>query len=171
MAKKQHSKHKHGKPGRRNAAPVIVTPAPRRRSYRPRRAPPPDMGTTFASAAGGGGGALLGGYLANRGWDPEMVALAMAVGGGVGAYTLDGNWRIAANGLAAAGAGQLALALMAERELKKPDKDAPETPDKAPPRKPANARASGLDRAFNRVRDRLGGLYDDDSDRFYDDAA
>ena len=42
-------------------------------------------------------GMLLGGFLAGRGWDPEMVALAMTVGGGVGAYTLDGPWRIAAN--------------------------------------------------------------------------
>ncbi len=78
----------------------------------------PDMKTTFAALAGGGGGALLGGLLANRGWNPEMVALAMTVGGGVGAYTLGGNWRIAANGLAAAGAGQLALALLARQAEK-----------------------------------------------------
>ena len=129
------------------------------------------MATTFASAAGGGGGALLGGYLANRGWDPEMVALAMTVGGGVGAYTLDGNWRVAANGLAAAGAGQLALSLLAEREAKKAEKEATEGAKKGAAKKPANARASGLDRAFNRVRERLGDLYDDEPARFVDDAA
>jgi hypothetical protein len=159
MKRKQH----------RNAGPAAASSPTPRRTYRPRRAPPPDMSTTFASAAGGGGGALLGGFLAGRGWDPEMVALAMTVGGGVGAYTLDGPWRIAANGLAAAGAGQLALSLMAEHEAKK----AGGTADAKPPaKKPANARVSGLDRAFNRVRERVQGVYeDDDDDRFVDDAA
>jgi hypothetical protein len=159
MAKKKKHKKKY-----RNVGGAPASPAPRR-TYRPRRGPPPDMNTTFASAAGGGGGALLGGFLAGRGWDPEMVALAMTVGGGVGAYTLDGPWRVAANGLAAAGAGQLALSLMAEREAKKAEKDGDAK------KKPANARVSGLDRAFNRVRERVQGVYDDDDDdRFLDDA-
>jgi hypothetical protein len=160
MAKKKHKKKY------RNAGAAAASTAPRR-AYRPRRGPPPDMSTTFASAAGGGGGALLGGFLANRGWDPEMVALAMTVGGGVGAYTLDGPWRVAANGLAAAGAGQLALSLMAEREAKKAAEE-----KEGEKKKPANARISGLDRAFNRVRERVQGVYDDDDDdRFADDAA
>jgi hypothetical protein len=162
MAKKMKKRRAH-----RNAGPVAASPAPRR-SYRPRRASPPDMNMTIASAAGGGGGALLGGFLANRGWDPEMVALAMTVGGGVGAYTLDGPWRVAANGLAAAGAGQLALSLMADREARKAEKEKEAEPEK---KKPSNARSSGLDLAFNRVRERVQGLYDDDDDeRFVDDA-
>jgi hypothetical protein len=165
MAKKKMKKHRKKY---RNAGATPAS-APPRRTYRPRRGPAPDMSMTFASAAGGGGGALLGGFLANRGWDPEMVALAMTVGGGVGAYTLDGPWRIAANGLAAAGAGQLALSVMAEREAKKVDKDKDAG---AKPKKPSNASFSGLDRAFNRVRERVQGVYEDDEeDRFIDDAA
>ena len=98
-------KHKQmPKPKRRNAAPVASSP--RRRAIR--RAPPPDLYTTLASVAGGGGGAVLGGFLAREDvMEPETVGLAMTVGGAVAAYTLEGNMRVAANGIAAAGAGQL----------------------------------------------------------------
>ena len=142
---------------RRNAA------TPRRSTRRRATAPAPDLSNTIASVAGGGGGAVVGGLLANRGWDPAMVALAMTVGGGVGAYTLDGGLRIAANGLAAAGAGQLALALLANQA----DNDAP-APSAAKP-KPSNAGdlpPGAIESAFERARRRLS--MDDDFDRFDD---
>ncbi len=107
--KKTTRKHSHR---RRNAAPTPPRSAPRRSRFLPPLPDPPDWKTTLASAVGGGGGALLGGVLANRGWDPQMVGIAMTTGGVVGALTLPGPWRVAANGVAAAGAGQLAIATM-----------------------------------------------------------
>ncbi|MBA3458422.1 MAG: hypothetical protein H0T46_00555 [Deltaproteobacteria bacterium] len=105
-------KKKTRKHARRNAAPPAPRPAPRTRRFLPPIPDPPDWKTTLASAVGGGGSALVGGFLANRGWDPQMVGIAMTTGGVVGALTLPGPWRVAANGVAAAGAGQLALATM-----------------------------------------------------------
>ena len=85
---------------------------------------PPEWKTTVASALGGGGSALVGGWLDNRGWDPQMVGIAMTTGGVVGALALPGPWRVAANGVAAAGAGQLALATMHKQAVDKAIKDA-----------------------------------------------
>jgi hypothetical protein len=144
------------------------------RRRRLKRADPPDLNTTLASIIGGGGGALLGGVAANRGWDPAMVALAMTVGGGVGAYTLDGNLRVAANGLAAAGAGQLALALLAKSAEPKEEDSTAKKPAKknsasAQPQ-PANAGglpAGSIESAFERARHRLA-VEDDDRDRYFD---
>ncbi len=96
----------------------------------------PGMENTLAAVLGGGGGALLGGLLVRWGVSPEMSALAMTVGGGVAAYTMSGTLRTAASGLAAAGAGQLALALLAKEASKEAEKVAA-TP--APRLKPANA--------------------------------
>jgi len=153
---------------RRNAN----TTTPRRR--RITKAPPPDLNTTLASVIGGGGGALLGGVAANRGWDPAMVALAMTVGGGVGAYTLDGNLRVAANGLAAAGAGQLALALLAKSADTKDEAAGTSKPAKknsvSTQPQPANAGglpAGSIESAFERARHRLA-VEDDDRDRYID---
>jgi len=153
---------------RRNAG----TPTPRRR--RLTKAPPPDLNTTLASVIGGGGGALLGGVAANRGWDPTMLALAMTVGGGVGAYTLDGNLRVAANGLAAAGAGQLALSLLAKSADPKDDASGASKPAKknSVSAQPQPANAGGLppgsiESAFERARHRLA-VEDDDRDRYID---
>ena len=110
---------------RRNAAPSAPRPATRRRRIPlPPIPDPPDWKTTAASVIGGGGSALLGGYLANRGWDSQMVGLAMTTGGAVGAFALPGPWRVAANGVAAAGAGQLALATMHKTAVNKAVKDA-----------------------------------------------
>jgi hypothetical protein len=96
---------------RRNAAPSAPRATPRRRRIPlPPIPDPPDWKTTAASVLGGGGSALLGGWLANRGWDQQMVGLAMTTGGAVGALALPGPWRVAANGVAASGAGQFALA-------------------------------------------------------------
>ena len=107
----------------------------------------PGMENTLAAVLGGGGGALLGGLLVRWGVSPEMSALAMTVGGGVGAYTMSGTMRTAASGLAAAGAGQLALALLA--------KEATKEAEKAPVAvKPANAMLppGAVYEAFQRAR-------------------
>jgi len=110
----------------------------------------PGMENTLAAVLGGGGGALLGGLLVRWGVSPEMSALAMTVGGGVGAYTMSGTMRTAASGLAAAGAGQLALALLAKEASKEADKVAA-TP---PAGKPANALLppGAVYEAFQRAR-------------------
>lgn len=102
---------------RRNAAPTPPRAAPRRS-----RLPipdPPDWKTAVASVVGGAGSALLGGYLAEKGWDPQMVGIAMTTGGTVGALALPGPWRVAANGVAASGAGQFALATVHNAAVKK----------------------------------------------------
>lgn len=133
---------------RRNASPAW--------RGRIKRAEPPEFHNTLSAMMGGGGGALLGGLLANRGWNPEMVALAMTVGGGVAAYTLGGNLRTAATGLAAAGAGQLALSLLARGA------DKPEPADK----KPSNAGAlppGAIEAAFERARRRLAAQEEDET--------
>ena len=157
-------KHKphHHKPKRRNAGPVAA-PARRRRLQ---RAPAPDFTTTFASVAGGGGGAVLGGILANQEiMSPETIGLAMTVGGAIGAYTLDGSARVAANGIAAAGAGQLALALMQKRAVPKPKDD-----DKKdePPRQGYRSRViSNFQNVAPEVATRLGYVdadFDDNDD-------
>src|SRR5690606_18189055 len=85
------------------------------------------------------------------GVSPEMSALAMTVGGGVAAYTMAGTMRTAASGLAAAGAGQLALALLAKEASKEADKVAAAP---APASKPANALLppGAVYEAFQRAR-------------------
>ncbi len=111
MKKKKHSNR------RRNAAP----PAPRS-APRTRRLPipdPPDWKTAVASVLGGGGSALLAGWLAEQGWDEQKVSIAMTTGGVVGALTLPGHWRVAANGVAASGAGQFAVATVHKAAVNK----------------------------------------------------
>src|SRR5690606_31663213 len=97
---------------RRNAGPF--TP---RRASGPRGARP-DWKTTLAALAGGAGSAALGGLVVNQEiLSPETVGLGMIGLGGATAYFADGNTRIVGNSVAAAGAGQLALALMAKKAL------------------------------------------------------
>jgi hypothetical protein len=122
--KKFHHKHKKG---HRNAAPVAA--APRRRVRMPRRADPPDFKTTIAAVAGGAGGAALGGLVVNQNiLSPEAVGVGMIGLGGATAWFAGGRTRVVGNSVAAAGAGQLALALMARKALalRKADGAAPE---------------------------------------------
>lgn len=122
MKTKIKKKPSHAKHQRRNAAPAAPAPRPttrRRRIPLPPIPDPPDWKTTAASVLGGGGSALVGGYLANRGWDQQMVGLAMTTGGAVGALALPGPWRVASNGIAASGAGQFALATVHNAAVKK----------------------------------------------------
>ena len=111
------SRKKTRKPKRlRNAGPAAVTP--RRRSRLSRRGAPPDWKTTLAAIAGGAGGAALGGLAVNQQiLSPEAVGIGMMGLGGATAYFADGNTRVLGNSVAAAGAGQLALALMAKRVI------------------------------------------------------
>ncbi len=97
-------------------------PHPRPRSYAsrlPRRGPAPDWKSVGAAIAGGAGGALLGGLIVNQKiLSPEAVGLGLMLGGGATAYYSDGTTRVIGTSLAAAGAGQLALTLMAKQAVK-----------------------------------------------------
>jgi hypothetical protein len=120
----------------------------------------PDLGNMVAGIVGGGLGALAGGLLVRWDVNPTLAAVVMAVGGGVAAYTMDGKARAAAAGVAAVGAGQLAVALM-RRDHKDEDKLA---------EKPANVRAlppGSLETAFEQAQARLAQLEDDET-RFAD---
>lgn len=119
----------------------------------------PDMGNMFAGIVGGGLGALAGGLLVRWDVNPTLAAVVMTVGGGVAAYTMDGKARAAAAGLAAAGAGQLALAMLANRDKKDDAKVADAE------RKPANAALppGSLESAYEQAQARLAQLEDDDA--------
>lgn len=116
----------------------------------------PDFGNMVAGVLGGGIGALAGGLLVRWDVNPTLAAVVMTVGGGVAAYTMDGKARAAAAGLAAAGAGQLALAMLSKGDDKKPD-------DKLAEAKPRQAALppGALESAFERATDRLAQLEDD----------
>jgi hypothetical protein len=126
---------------RRNAAPIAVA-TPRRRARLPRRGAPPDWKTTLAALLGGAGSAALGGLVVNQQvLSPEAVGIGMIGLGGATAYFADGNTRVVGNSVAAAGAGQLALALMAKRAIgidKTSDarQPRPTTPQQLPPPAP-----------------------------------
>jgi hypothetical protein len=85
----------------------------RSRATRPTR---PSIGTSIASLAGAAAGAVAGGLVVNQNIaSPEVVSGIMALGGAAAAYMTDGNARVIANSIAAAGAGQFALTLMAPK--------------------------------------------------------
>jgi hypothetical protein len=120
MKKKKPFRHpKRNKPGRpRNAATGIAPAAPRARS-RITRAAPPDWRTIAAAVAGGAGSAALGGLVVNQQiLSPEAVGIGLMLGGGATAYFSAGTPRVVGTSIAAAGAGQFALALMNKRALK-----------------------------------------------------
>ena len=120
MKKKPHRHHhKRTKPTRpRNAATGAAPSAPRARA-RIARAAPPDWRTIAAAVAGGAGSAALGGLVVNQQiLSPEAVGIGLMLGGGATAYFSDGTPRIVGTSIAAAGAGQFALALMNKRALK-----------------------------------------------------
>ncbi|MCA9675427.1 MAG: hypothetical protein KC464_10365, partial [Myxococcales bacterium] len=148
----------------------------------------PSFWTAASAVAGGVGGAALGGWAARKGYDPRWVGAALAGAGGLGAWKLDGNLRLASYGLAASGAGASVLEWLdndEDRATSAPAKSEPKAaPEKEHGREVAHAGASnglrqaragggGLDRAFNKVRERLHRIYEDDDDdaRFDDDAA
>jgi len=121
--KKKHLHHKkraHHRNRRRNAGEGGASIAGRSRSIRAaRRAPAPPWRTIAAAVAGGAGGAALGGLLVNQKiLSPEAVGVGLMLGGGAAAYFADGTARVVGTSVAAAGAGQLALATMAKQAFK-----------------------------------------------------
>lgn len=121
--KKKKNHHKKKKGHRNNGGGGTAgasNPRPRSRALRlPQRGPAPDWKTVGAAIAGGAGGALLGGLIVNQKvLSPEAVGLGLMLGGSATAYYADGITRIVGTSLAAAGAGQFALTLMAKQALK-----------------------------------------------------
>lgn len=121
---------------RRNAGPVAATPRPR--SLRPRRAAPPPWQTIAAAVGGSVGSAVVSGLISNQKIaEPDTMAMLMAVGGATAAYFTEGNIRVAATGVAAAGAGQYALAKMYDAAVKKAERDARKQAEQNPQTTPA----------------------------------
>src|SRR5688572_15928938 len=119
----------------------------------------PDLGNMVAGVIGGGLGALAGGLLVRWDVNPTLAAVVMTVGGGVAAYTMDGKARAAAAGLAAAGAGQLALAMLAKSSEKKPEQLA--EGEKKP--RDLALPPGALESAFERAQNHLARLEDDEA--------
>ena len=120
MKKKPHRHHpKRNKPARPRNAATGLAPAGQRTRAKISRAAPPDWRTIAAAVAGGAGSAALGGLVVNQQiLSPEAVGIGLMLGGGATAYFSGGTPRIVGTSIAAAGAGQFALALMNKRALK-----------------------------------------------------
>ena len=120
MKKKKKHHHRHVKHAHRprNATAGFASAAPRPRS-RLSRAPAPDWKTIAAAVAGGAGSAALGGLVVNQQiLSPEAVGIGLMLGGGATAYFSGGTTRVVGTSVAAAGAGQFALAVMNKRAVK-----------------------------------------------------
>ena len=153
MKKKGHHKKKkwHRNKRRNNSGGGAALALSRPRGSRGRRAAPPPWPTLGAAVAGAVGGAVVSGILVNQKVaEPETVSMLMTVGGGVTAYLTDGNTRVAATGVACAGAGQYALAKLGKAALRKAERErhaaqqaAPVQVAAAPPAEPPRQRASG----------------------------
>lgn len=119
--KKKHNrprpmKHSH-RP--RNASAGFAAAAPRPRARTLTRATAPDWKTIAAAVAGGAGSAALGGLVVNQQiLSSEAVGIGLILGGGATAYFSDGTARVVGTSVAAAGAGQFALAMMNKRAVK-----------------------------------------------------
>jgi hypothetical protein len=120
--KKKTSKHRpKARPARhRNATAGFTSAAPPRPRARTTRASSaPHWKTIAAAVAGGAGSAALGGLVVNQQiLSPEAVGIGLMLGGGATAYFSDGTARVVGTSVAAAGAGQFALATMNKRALK-----------------------------------------------------
>ena len=103
----------------RNASSGIAAASPRPRARMLSRAAAPDWKTIAAAVAGGAGSAALGGLVVNQQiLSPEAVGVGLMLGGGATAYFGGGTTRVVGTSVAAAGAGQFALALMNKRAVK-----------------------------------------------------
>ncbi len=153
MKKKGHHKKKKGHRNKRrndSGGGAAVASRARPRLRIPRRGAPPPWETLGAAVAGAVGGAVASGMLVNQKIaEPETVSMLMAVGGGVAAYLTDGNARVAATGVACAGAGQYALAKLGKAALRKAEREQQAAPAQIaapaapPPPEPPRQRASG----------------------------
>lgn len=115
MKKKKHRKFRRASHRNATTAPA---PAPRPRA-RLARSTPPDWKTIAAAVAGGAGSAALGGLVVNQQiLSPEAVGIGLMLGGGATAYFSEGMPRVVGTSIAAAGAGQFALAMMNKRAIK-----------------------------------------------------
>lgn len=169
-------KKRHHKKGRRNkrrndsGGGAALSSRSRPRFPRLRRAAPPPWQTLGAAVAGAVGSAVASGLLVNQKVaEPETVSMLMAVGGGVAAYLTDGNARVAATGVACAGAGQYALAKLGKAALRKAEREqqaaqqttppAPALP--APATEPPRQRASGGGVVLELFRDAAAELEED----------
>ncbi len=175
-------KHKHRNQYRNNSAPKPPPSVPRSRPKR--RVPKPTFWTAASAVAGGLGAAALGAFANREGLDPRWIGAGMTVLGGIGAVKLDGNARVASYGLAAVGAGDSLMKWM-EKEKGRKENTVPSV-KRSDDAKNDNARplanssrglrarndSGGLDRAFNRVRERLHRIYEDDGEAgFVDEEA
>jgi len=107
------TRHRNATAGFASAAP------PRPRSRSSRSASAPHWKTIAAAVAGGAGSAALGGLVVNQQiLSPEAVGIGLMLGGGATAYFSDGIPRVVGTSVAAAGAGQFALATMNKRALR-----------------------------------------------------
>jgi hypothetical protein len=121
--KKQHRhhrpKHRPSRPRPRNAAAGFASAAPRPRASSARRNLAPDWKTIAAAVAGGAGSAAIGGLIVNQQiLSSEAVGVGLMLGGGATAYFSEGIPRVVGTSVAAAGAGQFALAMMNKRAVK-----------------------------------------------------
>lgn len=167
--KKKHLHHKKRahRNHRRNAGEGGASIAGRSRSSRtPRRAAAPPWRTIAAAVAGGAGGAALGGLMVNQKiLSPEAVGVGLMLGGGAAAYFADGTARVVGTSVAAAGAGQLALAMMAKQAFKgqpqhtQVSAPAPaQLPAPPPPVEPPRKSATGGGVVVDLFRDAAGDL-------------
>ncbi|MBP6627873.1 MAG: hypothetical protein KA297_00490 [Kofleriaceae bacterium] len=178
MKKKGHHKKKKGHRNKRRndsggGAAIAARSRPRFRI--PRRGAPPPWHTLGAAVAGAVGSAVASGLLVNQKVaEPETVSMLMAVGGGVAAYLTDGNARVAATGVACAGAGQYALAKLGKAALRKAEREqhaqaaAPQAPAPAavPPAAPPRQRSQGGGVVLELFRDAAAELESDEEDEW-----
>jgi hypothetical protein len=171
MKKKRH----HRKKPRNNGAGGGAIGARARPRMRIRRGAPPPWETLGAAVAGAVGSAVASGLLVNQKVaEPETVSMLMAVGGGVAAYLTDGNARVAATGVACAGAGQYALAKLGKAAMRKVEREqqaaqpAPPATTQlpattAPPATSPRQRASGGGVVLELFRDAAADLEQDEA--------
>lgn len=113
--------------------------------------------TAAAAVAGGAGGALIGGFAVRSGVDVRTAAVGITAAGAMGALTLSGAAKTAAYGVAAAGAGQLALGWLATYAAKQ-DEDAAKKRSEEEA-KTAQAQAQAQAEQAKRAQSSVGGYY------------
>lgn len=132
----------------------------RRATTRRRRASNNNHGVKNVAAAvlGGAGGAVVGGLLVRSGVAPTTAAVGVTIAGGVAATMAKKGtaMRLATGGAAAAGAGQLALAWLANQATKSDQpRQAKITVKTAGGKKRQAAYAHDVEAAFDRAREQL----------------
>ena len=176
MKLKKKRKHRNKLKHRRNSAGGLGASSIRGlRMPRLRRGAPPPWQTIGAAVAGSVGSAIASGLIVNQKIaKPETISLLMAATGGLGAYLTEGNARVAFTGVAAAGAGQYALAALGKAAMRKEAERQSQGPAQAQlpaatPEPPApRQRATGGGAVVELFRDAAADLesIDDDDGRY-----